>query len=524
MAATIKVKCFNGKAYDVDVTPESDRVQDLQTRVAELSDIPAERQTLLFKGKVLDADSLLSSYSVAAGATISVVRRVGKAAPASSKPSLSESAKDATDKGKAPGAKSDAASATPSPEILPTPPTAADGAQGMEALEAMMRSLGMSAGAQGFPGMPGMGDMGTLGEAGAGGVPGGMDRILSQMPTLMNGLMQSPALQDYLNDPSKQEASRDAILQNPLLKSWLEADPEFAKVVNDPDQWRKSMEAAKSLFPPAEGGGEDKEESGEASAASSRPTAAEIAPPGINVTKLAESYGHALGQSLVNSGLGLDPSLVMKGFKAACDGKPFPMSIPEYERSIAKLQEKVVQYLEKANLEDADKFFSEINGVEPIVTIEEGKIAYERGDVEPDTEKPMAKADSTVLVIVTGRLLDDRHFFTCPAADETGEVVHPLTLPLDTAPPALAKGIAGMRESESRLLYVHPTAADGMTEMFGDLLPPNALLIFDLQLVSASAPEEEVAAVKKAAAEMAAASAAGADAKKADGAAVAQGS
>ncbi len=48
-----------------------------------------------------------------------------------------------------------------------------------------------------------------------------------------------------------------------------------------------------------------------------------------------------------------------------------------------------------------------------------------------------------------------------------------------------------MRECETRMLYVHPSACEGMADMFGDLLPPNALLIFDLQLLSADAPEEE---------------------------------
>jgi FKBP-type peptidyl-prolyl cis-trans isomerase len=350
--------------------------------------------------------------------------------------------------------------------------------------------------------------MAGLGGDGGANPAGGLDKLMSQMPMMMNGLMQSPALQEYLNDPSKQEASRNAIVGNPMLKAWLESDPEFAKVVNDPDQWKKSMDAARSLFAGNESSAGELGLNEDASAGTSRnvvksetrPSAAGAVPPGINIAKLSESYGHALGQSLVNSGLGLEPDLVMKGFKSACDGQPFPMSLPEYERSMAKLQGVAAEYLEKSNLEDADHFFAEIKEEERMVIVEAGKIAYEPGDVEPDSEQPVALAESTVLVIVTARLLDGRHFFTCPAADETGETVHPLTLPLATAPPALAAGIRGMKETESRMLFVHPSASDGMTEMFGDLLPPNALLIFDLQLVSANAPEEEIAAAREAAA------------------------
>lgn len=505
MSETITVKCFNGKSYDVAITKASDSVADVQARIAELSEIAAERQTLLFKGSVLDPDSPLSAYPIEQGVTIRVVRRVGKPGP---KPKAKSEAKPVA----APAA--DAPPTMPMP--LPGMPgmagaggMGAEGGAQMEAMQAMMRGMGLGAGAGAGAGAGGaLGDgMGVGGgmEALAGmpgmealGAPGGMEKIMQQMGPMMKGLMQSDALQEYLNDPTKQEASRDAILNNPMLKQVLESDPEFAKVVNDKDQWKKSMEAAKSLF--ADGKEPSGASAGDVEAKGvKKPSAADHAPAGLNISKLSESYGHALGQSLVNSGLGLDPELVMKGFKGACGGRPFPMPFPDYERAMAQLQTLAAEFLEEANLKDANDFFIEIKADAKTVILEEGKIAYEKGDVEPDAEEAVALATSTVLVIVSARLLDGRHFFTCPAADETGETVHPLTLPLETAPPALAAGIKGMKETEGRLLYVHPSACDGMAEMFGDLLPPNALLIFDLQLVSANAPEEEVQAVKEAA-------------------------
>jgi FKBP-type peptidyl-prolyl cis-trans isomerase len=517
MSAAIKVKCFNGKTYDVDVATATDSVADLQSQIAKLSDIAAERQTLLFKGKVLEPSAPVSDYPIESGVTISVVRRVGKAVPpAASKPKAKTAAAPAAVTSSAADAGCAEDDAAVAPATMPMPGIAglggipglgadAGGAGGqMQAMEAMMRQLGM--GGAGGAGMGGMGGMG--GQGGLGGMPGmealagagGMESLMSQMPAMMKGLMQSDALKDYLNDPSKQEASRDAIISNPMLKQWLESDPEFSKVVNDPEQWKKSMEAAKSLFGAEDlSGGDSATDSRGLDDGLTKPSAAAIAPPGLNIAKLSESYGHALGQSLVNSGLGLDPELVIKGFKTACSGGPFPMALPEYERAMAQLQNLAAEFLQQANLKDANLFFEEVKEDDQMVVLEEGKIAYERGDVEPDADQPVALGDSTVLVIITARLLDGRHFFTCPAADDAGETVHPLTLPLDTAPPALTTGIKGMKETESRLLYVHPTAAEGMAEMFGDLLPPNALLIFDLQLVSANAPEEEVAAVREAA-------------------------
>lgn len=56
---------------------------------------------------------------------------------------------------------------------------------------------------------------------------------------------------------------------------------------------------------------------------------------------------------------------------------------------------------------------------------------------------------------------------------------------------ALAEGIVGMKEGESRTLYVHPANCEGMTDMFGELLPPNAMLSFDIELVSCNASDAD---------------------------------
>lgn len=525
MSLTLKAKCFNGQSYDLTLPSASTPVSDLQQEISSASGITPDRQTILFRGQVLEPSSSTSDYALTEGSVISVVRRIGKPSSKPPAPTASKSIPSTTT------TTTDAPAELP-PASIPTP-----GAGSQPSLDEMMRALNMGGapnpgagvpdfsallsqmgGAAGPPGAapgaaPGIPDlaslMGGAGGApmGAGGAPANMEQLLAQLPQMMNGLMKTPMLQDYLNDPEKQKQSREAILSNPMLKGLLDSDPEFAKVVNDPDKWQQSMQAAKSLFnadgspvEPGAGASVGAAPAGTAGAAAaertlkspgSRRSAADIAPPGIDIKKLSESYGHALGQSLINSGLGLDPDLVVQGLKSAVDGKAFPMALPDYERSMASLQNIASEFLTKANLDDANNFFQEIKTEGQAVMLEEGKVAYERADVEPDTKQTAADDNSTVLVIVTARLLDGRHFFTCPAADETGESVHPLTLPLKTAPPALAKGIVGMRENESRLLYVHPEACEGMAEMFGDLLPPNALLIFDLQLVSANAPEEE---------------------------------
>eukprot|EP00177_Eucheuma_denticulatum_P000881 GFKZ01001598.1.p1 GENE.GFKZ01001598.1~~GFKZ01001598.1.p1 ORF type:complete len:509 (+),score=96.71 GFKZ01001598.1:236-1762(+) len=497
MALSIVAKCFNGQQYDLSFPDASVPVTELQNSISAASGITPERQTILFKGQVLEPGSSTADYRLTSGSTISVVRRISKASSKSAPPK--------------PVAKPAPTESSPPPASSATQPS----------LEEMMRSMNVGGGAGNKAAPPpdlasllggaggagaGMPDLSALmgggNTLGGGAPPASMEQLFAQLPQMMNGLMRTPMLQEFLNDPEKQAQSRQAILTNPLLKGLLDSDPEFAKVVEDPDKWKASMQAARNLFD-KEGDEEGAKEGGEAEAGKeslteramksmgSRQLAADMAPPGADIKKLSEAYGHALGQSLVNGGLGLDPDLVIQGLRSAVDGKAFPMALSEYERSMVALQNSASEFLTKANLEDANNLFEEMKQEMNVVMLEDGKIAYERTEIEPDESLPAAEEKSTVLVIVTARLLDGRHFFTCPAADDSGKSVHPLTLALDTAPRALAKGIVGMRENESRLLYVHPTACEGMAEMFGDLLPPNALLIFDMQLVSANAPEEE---------------------------------
>lgn len=523
MPVSIKARCFNGKAYDLTLDGPAPSVSDLQESISNASGITPDRQTILYKGQVLGSGSSLSDYSVADGSTISVVRRIGKSSSTSSssstKPTSTSSGKQTSTLTASKQTSTPSVATSPVTDMPTSTDVDADGAPQPPSLEEMMRSLNMGGGAAGGAGggsIPGLASM-LGGDASGMGSPANMEQLFAQLPQMMNGLLSTPLFKEYLNNSEKQEQSREAILSNPMMRSLLENDPEFASVVNDPEKWRASMEAAKSLLPedeeadanadadagsgaaatstreatPSVSRGVAEGKSKAAATAASRLSAAELAPPGIEIGKLSESYGHALGQSLINSGLGLNPDLVVKGLKSAVDNKAFPMALPQYEREMATLQNIASDFLKKANLEDANNFFEEIRQEGTAIILEEGKIAYEKSEVEANVGAAVAEEKATVLVIVSARLLDGRHFFTCPAADDKGDSVHPLTLPLETAPRALAKGIVGMKENESRLLYVHPSACEGMTEMFGDLLPPNALLIFDLQLVSANAPEEE---------------------------------
>ncbi|GJQ14656.1 hypothetical protein GpartN1_g6447.t1 [Galdieria partita] len=516
MGYTIKVKTFNKQQFDVPVGESTNiyTVHSLQEKIAEVSGIVADRQTLLYKGQVLDPDAPLANYNVSDGVTINVVRRVG------AKPSGNNS-KNHSDVS--------SSSETVSEEKRRTDASSSSASVGLgtiteDTLSSYMKNLGLSSS---FPNTDNQSQLNQLVQSLMGGAQSGSGDMGS-MSDMLSTIWQTPAMQEYLNDPDKLEASRQAVKNNPFLQPWIQADPEFSKVLNDPERWKESMEAAKMIFSKTSGGGLGVSSSdnskpfmggggGGASTSSSGistsgtiPSAAEaslfvgeaarkkleaaqerVKRLPVDLKLLAQSYGHALGQSLINSGLGLDYEQVVQGIKMACTGKDFPMSLSEYERQMSLLQSVAQDFVSQVNLKEANQFFEEIANDNDIHVIESGKIVWESGETTPDIQAPVAHKDSNVMIILQGRLLDGRVFFSCPPADESGEVVHPLTLSLTSAPYALRKGIEGMREGEDRTLYVHPDASNGMSELFGDVLPPNALLIFDVELVSADISEME---------------------------------
>lgn len=64
----------------------------------------------------------------------------------------------------------------------------------------------------------------------------------------MQEAMNSPLLQEMLNDPEKLEQSRQMILSNPMLKSMMSQMPGMDDLLNDKDAWRQAMQMAAELY------------------------------------------------------------------------------------------------------------------------------------------------------------------------------------------------------------------------------------------------------------------------------------
>jgi len=197
----------------------------------------------------------------------------------------------------------------------------------------------------------------------------------------------------------------------------------------------------------------------------------------LDIKKISEALGHFIGRNLKAPGVNFDTDSIIKGIREGSEGKPAPMSDEDYEKAMAQLQQKAVNALADTNLEAAEKYMKDNAKAAGVVQIVPGKLEYiilEKGNdpVVPEHGKP--------LINYTGKYIDGTVF---GSSENAGG---PIAVPIDQTIPGFSKGIAGMKEGEKRRLFVHPEFGYGRSGQ----LPPNSLLIFDIEVVKATAPEK----------------------------------
>lgn len=197
----------------------------------------------------------------------------------------------------------------------------------------------------------------------------------------------------------------------------------------------------------------------------------------INIEIVSEAFGHFIGRNLQSPGVQFDLESVVKGIRNGASGNPAPMSDQDYELAMTKLQERAYETLSKENLEAANNFMTKNVNEKGVIVLEPGKLQYtvlENGDGKT------VEAHGRPLIHYTGKYLDGTVF------GSSEEVGGPITIPLDQTIPGFSKGLLGMKEGEKRRLFIHPDLGYGT---LGNL-PPNALLIFDIEIIKAEATDD----------------------------------
>lgn len=196
------------------------------------------------------------------------------------------------------------------------------------------------------------------------------------------------------------------------------------------------------------------------------------------ITKVSEALGHFIGRNLKAPGIKFDLESIIKGMREGAAGKPAPMSDEEYEKAMTQMQEKAINSLAEKNMESANAFMKENAKVAGVVEIVPDQLQY---TILQEGNGPSVPEHGTPLINYTGKYLDGTVFGSSESAGG------PITVPIDQTIPGFTKGIAGMKEGEKRRLFIHPDLGYGRSGQ----LAPNALLIFDIEVVKATTPEKE---------------------------------
>lgn len=200
------------------------------------------------------------------------------------------------------------------------------------------------------------------------------------------------------------------------------------------------------------------------------------------VSRVSEAFGHLIGRNLESPGIKFNLECIIKGMRDAVAGKEPPMTEEEYEDIMTLIQETAFNELAATNLRDAESFMKEIAHEENIKVLEEGKLQYR---VLLPGQGKSVEEHSNPVVNYRGCYLDGTVF---GSSDEAGG---PVAIPLDQTIPGFSKGLVGMKEGEKRKIYVHPDLGYGTSGH----MPPNTLLVFEVEVVNSGYVEEAEATV-----------------------------
>lgn len=198
--------------------------------------------------------------------------------------------------------------------------------------------------------------------------------------------------------------------------------------------------------------------------------------PPVDFQKVSEAFGHLIGKHIDSLGFEFDLSHVIKGISDAVAGKESPLSEADCIQKVSEVQEQAFQRQAAKNLEEAEAFMKTNAQEEGVVQLEQNKLHYK---INSKGEGAIVEEHFSPTIRYTGRHLDGTEF---SASEEEGLIT------LDDMIFGFSKGIAGMREGEKRTLFIHPDLGYGTNEC----LPPNSLLIFDVEVVKANSTHSEI--------------------------------
>ncbi|HTY60024.1 MAG TPA: FKBP-type peptidyl-prolyl cis-trans isomerase [Bacteroidota bacterium] len=198
--------------------------------------------------------------------------------------------------------------------------------------------------------------------------------------------------------------------------------------------------------------------------------------------KLSYSIGLNVGHNLGRDSIAINPDAFIRGvMDAALDSSAHLMTNAQVEETITQYQaeqrtklEAEAQVTGEKNKKEGDAFLEQNKKLPGVVTLPSG-LQYK---VVAAGKGKNPTVNSTVTVQYSGRLLDGTEF---DSSYKRGEAA---TFPCNRVIKGWTEALQLMKEGSKWELYIPSDLAYGPTGYGGGVIPPNATLIFQIELLS----------------------------------------
>ncbi len=196
--------------------------------------------------------------------------------------------------------------------------------------------------------------------------------------------------------------------------------------------------------------------------------------------KVSYAIGLDVGNAMNKQSIDINTDIFMKGLKDALSGGKKLMTddeirtvMSDFSREMSEKQKEKMQKIGEKNKQEGDAFLAENKKKEGVKTLPSG-LQYKVID-EGKGKSP--KAGDTVTVNYRGTLIDGTEF------DSSYKRGQPATFPVNGVIKGWTEALQLMKEGAKWQLFIPSALAYG-DKGAGGMIGPNAVLIFDVELIS----------------------------------------
>lgn len=205
--------------------------------------------------------------------------------------------------------------------------------------------------------------------------------------------------------------------------------------------------------------------------------------PTDHKAQVSYSIGASFGRSLKAQSLDLDKSALSKGVQDGFEGKELLLNEQEMQGALAKLSEmrqNEMKDMAEKNKSKAEEFLNKNRDSEGVAVTKSGlqyKTVAEGSGASP-------KPDDVVVVNYKGTLIDGTEF------DSSYKRNQPAEFPIRGVIPGWTEGLQLMKKGGKAVFFVPPELGYGAQAR--QQIPPNAVLIFDVELLDIKAGKGKI--------------------------------